>query len=307
MIPAYVLFLREGLEASMIVSILLAALRQMGQPRDQVRAIWTGTWLAVLVSAAAGAIIYATLREYAGTDFQTKLETGAYLIAVVLLTSMTFWMQRHSRTLKRELTAKAAAAGGSALALGLLAFTTVGREAIESAFFTLAFALRGNGGWLLLGAVLGLATSLGLAVMIYRLGYRLDYRRFFRVMGLLLLIFAAGLLGDAVQNMQALGWLPFGTAHLWNTGAWLSESSTLGDLLHTFVGYAESPTALQAAVYVLFLAIAGGMFARMTRLPGRPGAVVRPGIPSLGPGSGSGEQTHGPMPMQPGAGPALPR
>lgn len=272
MIPAYVLFLREGLEASMIVSILLAALRQMGKPRGQVRAVWTGVVLALVAAAGGGAILYATIREYSGSTLQTIFETGAYLVAVILLTSMTFWVQRHSRTLKHELTSRAAAAEGSTIALGLLAFTTVGREAIESAVFTLAFAFKEDGALLLLGAFLGVLTSLALAVGIYRLGYRLDYRRFFRVMGLLLLLFAAGLLGDAVQNMQALGWLPIGTFHLWNTSQWLSEASPLGDLLHAFLGYAESPTVLQALAYVTFLAIAGTVFARMTRLTRRPGS-----------------------------------
>jgi high-affinity iron transporter len=279
MVPAYVLFLREGLEASIIVSILLAALRQLGQPRDQVRAVWAGVGLALLAAAGGGALLYATLRQYDGSRFQTIFETGAYLLAVALLTTMTFWMQRHSRTLKLELTTKAAAAGGSALALGLLAFCTVGREALESMVFMLAFAFQSSALLLLVGAALGVATSMGLAVAIYRLGYRLDYRRFFRVMGLLLLLFAAGLLGDAVQNLQALGWLPT-VGHLWNTGSWLSEDSPLGDLLHSFLGYAESPTVLQLLAYLGFLAAAGGYFARMTRLTRRADAAARPPAPN---------------------------
>ncbi len=305
MIPAYVLFLREGLEASMIVTILLAALRQLGQPRNQVKAIWTGTWLALAASAAGGVILYLTLREYNGSTFQTIFETGAYLVAVVLLTGMTFWMQRHSRSLKQELTAKAAAAGGSALALGALAFTTVGREAVESAVFMLAFALKDNAISLLVGAGLGLASSIGLAIAVYRLGYRLDYRRFFRVMGLLLLLFAAGLLGDAVQNMQALGWLPLGTTHLWDTSRWLSENSPLGDLLHAFIGYAETPTALQAVAYLAFLGIAGGFFARMTRLTRRAGGAHPAATPAPQVSAPDG-QPSGTLRMDPGTNPALP-
>jgi high-affinity iron transporter len=300
MIPAYILFLREGLEATMIVSILLAALRQLGQPREQVRAVWVGVVLAVVASAGGGAILFVTLRDYVGSTVQTIFETLAYLMAVVLLTAMTFWMQRHSRTLKQELSARAAATGGSALALGLLAFTTVGREAVESAVFTLAFAFHTNGALLLLGAVLGLASSLALAVAIYRLGYRLDYRRFFRVMGLLLLLFAAGLLGDSVQNMQALGWLPWGSAHLWNTGRWLSEDSPLGDLLHAFVGYAEAPTSLQVTAYLAFLALAGGYFARMTRLHTGSGAIA------AAPASAAEGQSSGSLSAQSGPTPALP-
>ncbi len=268
MIAAFVLFLREGLEASLIVSILFAALRQLGQTR-QARAVWIGVILAVLGSLLGGIALYVTVHAYAGSTFQTIFETITYLLAVVLLTTMTFWMQKHSRSLKKDITAKASLAG-SGFALGLLAFTTVGREGLETAVFMLAFAFTTNGLLLLLGALLGLLASVGLCFMVYRLGYRLDYRVFFRVMGILLLIFAAGLLGNAVQNMQQLGWLSFGTTILWNTAHFLSEDSTLGDILHTFLGYAETPTILQGAMYVAYLLIIGSIFVRMTRKPSLP-------------------------------------
>jgi high-affinity iron transporter len=268
MIPAFVLFLREGLEACLIVSIFMAALRQLGQT-EQIRAVWTGVILAICGSLVAGAAIFFTVHAYNNTRFQTVFETITYLAAVIILTSMTFWMQRHSRTLKSEIVAKASTAG-SGFAFGLLAFTTVGREALESAVFTLAFAFQTNGLLLVVGALLGVLASIGLCVMIYRLGYRLDYRVFFRVMGVLLLIFAAGLLGDAIQNLQELGWITFGTAHLWSTARFLSEDSTIGDMLHTFLGYAESPTVLQGALYALYLIVVGTIFTRMTRRPTTP-------------------------------------
>jgi len=213
------------------------------------------------------------VHEYANTTFQTIFETITYLVAVVLLTTMTFWMQKHSRSMKREITTRASAAG-SAFALGLLAFTSVGREGLESAFFTLAFAFQTNAILLLSGALLGMLSAVGLCVLIYRLGYRLDFRVFFRVMGILLLFFAAGLLSDAVQNMQQLGWITFGTTALWNTSHILSEGSTLGDLLHGIIGYAEAPTVLQVIFYTTYLVILGGIFTWMTRKPrtGKPAA-----------------------------------
>ena len=273
MLATFVLFLREGLEASLIVSILFAVIRQLGQTH-QARAIWTGVGLAILGSLIGGGIVYVLVRNYVGSTLQTIFETVTYLIAVVLLTAMTFWVQRHSRSLKKEITVKASAAG-SGFALGLLAFTTVGREGLETAFFTLAFAFQTNGWLLLLGALLGLLAAVGLCFLIYRLGYRLDYRIFFRVMGLLLLFFGAGLLGDAVQNMQVLNWLPLGTTPLWNTAHILSEDSTLGDILHTFLGYAEAPTILQGLLYAAYLLITGTIFAWMTRKPSM-GQPVQP-------------------------------
>jgi high-affinity iron transporter len=268
LVGAFVLFLREGLEASLIVSILFAALRQLGQVK-QMRAVWTGIAAAVLVSLGGGALIYATIREYDGSTFQTVFETITYLVAVVLLTSMTFWLQSHSRTLKKELTSQATMAG-SAFGLGLLAFFTVGREGLETAVFSLALAFQTSGLWLLLGALLGLLVSLVFCWLIYRLGYRLDFRIFFRVMGILLLVFAAGLLANAIQNMQELGWIAFGSAQLWNSGQFLSQDSTLGDILHAFIGYAEAPSALQVALYVGYLLLVGSIFAWMTRKPPTP-------------------------------------
>lgn len=265
MIAAFVLFLREGLEASLIVSLLFAALRQLGLTH-QARAVWIGVGLAILGSLLGGLAIYATVRQYDGSTFQTVFETVTYLVAVVLLTTMTFWMQSHSRNMKKEFVAKASVAS-SGLALGLLAFSTVGREGIETAVFTLAFAFQTNALLLLIGAILGLLASVGLCVLIYRMGYRLDYRIFFRVMGIVLLFFAAGLLADAIQNMQELGWITVGLAPLWNTSHILSEASTLGDILHTFLGYAESPTVLQATFYIIYLATVGTLFVRLTRKP----------------------------------------
>ncbi|HEX8997591.1 MAG TPA: FTR1 family protein [Ktedonobacterales bacterium] len=279
MLPAFILLLREGLEASLIVSIMLAALRQLGKTRE-IRAVWIGVSLAVICSAIGGYIIYSTVREYNNTTFQTVFETITYIVAVGLLTSMTFWMQRHSRTMKRELTDRAAVAG-SGFALGLLAFTSVGREGLESAVFALAFAFQTTGALWVTGAALGLLSSVGLSWAIYRMGYRLDFRLFFRWMGILLLVFAAGLVADAIQNMQELGWITFGNLHLWNTGHVLSEDSVLGDMLHAFLGYAQSPTALQLTLYLLFLIAFGGYFLHMTRKPGvTPPAATRSVAPA---------------------------
>jgi high-affinity iron transporter len=265
MLPTFVLFLREGLEASLVVSFLFATLRQLGQLR-QMRAVWTGVALAVLGSLGGAAVIFFTVRQYDDTRGQVIFETVTYLVAVVLLTYMTFWMQRHSRTLKKEIAAKAGMAG-SGFAFGLLAFTTVGREGLESAVFTLAFAFQTDGALLILGGLLGIAAAILLCVMIYRLGYRLDYRIFFRVMGILLLFFAAGLLGNAIQNVQELGWLNLGTVQLWNTSHILSQASPVGDLMHGLMGYSEAPTLLQALGYVAYLAVAGALFWRLTRKP----------------------------------------
>ena len=268
MIGTFVLYLREGLEASLIVSILFAALHQLGL-MYQARAVWAGIILALLGSILGGVAFFLTIHYYDGTIYDVMFESGAFLVAVVILTLMTFWMQKHSRTLKKDLVARASSAS-SGFALGLLAFTTVGREGIETALFTLAFTLHSATPWLLaLGAVLGVLAAVGLCIMIYRLGYKLDYRLFFRVMGILLIIFAAGFLANAAQTLQEAGWMPIGTATLWNTSSVLSEQSHLGTLLHGLFGYAQTPTVLQAVLYIAYLVIVGGYFFWVTRRPNK--------------------------------------
>ncbi len=264
MLVAFVLFLREALEATLIVSILLAALRQLGLSRQQY-AVWIGVVAAVLGCIGGGAALYFAA-DAISPDFLVFFKTATYLVAVVLLTGMTLWVQQHSRTLKQDLTAQAASAG-SGLALGLLAFTTVGREGLETAIFTLAFAFQTDVPLLLLGGLLGIIAAVVLGILIYGLGYRLNYRLFFRVVGLALIVFAAGLLSNAVQELQAQGWLLFAAEPLWDTSGFLSEESFLGSALHSLVGYAERPSGLQLGLYIAYLLLFGGIFGWLTRKP----------------------------------------
>jgi high-affinity iron transporter len=256
MLATLVIFLREGVEASMIVAILLAYLNRSGQ-RKYFKDVLAGVGAALLLAAAGGVIAYVTIHTYAGTRVQTIFETATYLLAAGVLTYMTFWMRSHSRGLKAELQTQvdSAMSRGARTGMALLAFQAVGREGLETVVFTLAIAFSTNSpGGLLTGAVIGLAIALAIAFVMYRLGHRLNIGRFFMIVGTLLMIFAAGLLVDAVQNMQELGWLPVATHPLWNTGGFLNEDSAIGDIAHSFFGYAQSPTVLQAVVYVLYLA-----------------------------------------------------
>jgi high-affinity iron transporter len=278
-IATLVIFLREGIEASMIVAILLAYLNRIGQ-RQYFRDVFIGVGAALALAAAGGAAAYLTIRQYDGSRVQTIFETGTYLLAAVVLTYMTFWMRGHARGLSGELRARADAAlsRGARTGLALLAFQAVGREGLETVVFTLAIIFSTSVQGALLGALIGLAGSLVIAFFIYRLGHKLNLSRFFTVIGALLMFFAAGLLADAVENLQQLGWLNFLDSPLWHSGALLSEGSTLGDILHSFFGYADSPTPLQVLVYVCYLAVVLFFFLRVTRRsqPSAAPAVARP-------------------------------
>lgn len=263
MAATFFIFLREGIEASMIVTILLAYLDRAGQ-RRHFRDIYLGVAAAAILVLAGGTAAYLTLETYAGSRVQTIFETVTYLLAAVVLTYMTLWMRRHARDLSGDLKARADAAldGRARWGLGLLAFQAVGREGLETMVFTLAILFASNAHRVALGAAGGLVAALAFAVAIYRFGKRLNVGLFFTVVGTLLMIFAAGLLADAVENLQQLGWLNIGLTTLWDTSGHLSEDSTLGDILHSFVGYADRPTVAQAVVYVAYLAGAITAFVR---------------------------------------------
>jgi high-affinity iron transporter len=170
---------------------------------------------------------------------------------------MTFWMRNHARSISSELRSKADAAfdGKARWGLALLAFQAVGREGLETVVFTLAIIFSTSTASALSGAVIGLAGSLVVAFFIYRLGHKLNMARFFKVIGCLLMVFAAGLLADTIQNLQELGWLRLLNVPMWHTGQILSEDSAFGDVLHSFFGYSDSPTPLQLIVYACYLAV----------------------------------------------------
>src|SRR5579872_731135 len=256
MLATLVIFLREGVEASMIVAILLAYLNRIGR-REYFRDVFAGVGAALLLATAGGVAAYLTIRSYDGSRLQTIFETVTYLAAATVLTYMTFWMRKHARSLSKELRARTDAAldGKARWGLGLLAFQAVGREGLETVVFTLAIIFSTSTAGALTGAVIGLAGSLVLAFVIYRLGHKLNLSKFFTVIGCLLMVFAAGLLADTVQNLQELGWLRFLGAPMWHTGQILSEDSAFGDVLHSFFGYSDSPTPLQLLVYVAYLGI----------------------------------------------------
>jgi high-affinity iron transporter len=256
MLATLVIFLREGIEASMIVAILLAYLDRIGH-REHFRDVFAGVGAALILAGAGGTAAYLTIRSYDGSRVQTIFETATFLVAATVLTYMTFWMRAHARSLSAELRARAEAAldGRTRWGLGLLAFQAVGREGLETVVFTLAIIFSTSTTGALTGASIGLAGALALAFVIYRLGHRLNLGRFFTVIGVLLMVFAAGLLADTVENLQQLGWLPVLNAPMWHSGRLLSENSSFGDVLHSFFGYSDAPTPLQLLVYVAYLAV----------------------------------------------------
>jgi high-affinity iron transporter len=280
-VGSLLIFAREGIEGTLICSILLTYLASAGR-RDLFRFVFLGAGSAVGLAVAAGIVLWIASRDaFINSTAQAWFETAVFAIAVAVLTYMTFWMRRHSRSMGKELRAKVSGVvrGGSGLALALVAFVTVGREAIETVIFLLAIAYQSSPLQLAIGAVIGLVIAFGLSIAMYRVGLRLNLRRFFAIVGSLLMVVAAGLLADAVQNLQGLRVLPGGSMTLWNMSRTLPDDTGIGDVLHGLVGYSAAPTVLQAILWAGFLAVGLTLFLRpaqtpVSRPPSAPAAAV---------------------------------
>ena len=274
MFGSFLIFAREGIEGTLICAILLTLLAAAGR-RDLFRSVLIGAAAAVMVAAGVGVVLWTVSRDaFVGSTAQTWFETAVFLVAVAVLTYMTFWMRRHARTMGREIRDRAAGAvaGGSALALAVIAFATVGREAVETVLFLLAVAYQTSPLQVLVGAGAGLGLALAVGFAMYRFGVRVNLGKFFTVIGSLLLLVAAGLLANAVQNLQQLGIVPGGSMTLWNMSGALPDDTGVGDVLHGLLGYSAAPTLLQLLVWLAFLGAGLWLFLRP---PSRP-AAARP-------------------------------
>ena len=276
---SFVIALREGIEAALIVSIVLAYLKQVGAT-DRSRLVWWGTGLAVVLSAALGTAIFVAGAEFEGTAEQV-FEGLVTLAAVGVLTWMIFWMRRQGSRIKSELQEKvdtALVSGG--LALAGLAFFAVLREGIETALFLFAAAkgtaVEGTAvtpATQITGAILGLALAVILGVLLYRGGIRMNLRSFFRVTGMILIVVAAGLFAYALHELQEAGWFPFLDAQAYDLSASLPDDEGVGAILRGLVGYNADPTWLEVVGWAAYLVMVGGFF---LRAPGVPGTKSRP-------------------------------
>jgi high-affinity iron transporter len=275
---AFVIALREGIEAALIVSIILAYLKQV-ERSDRAPVVWAGTAMAVVLSAVLGTLIFAAGAEFEGTTEQV-FEGLVTLTAVAVLTWMIFWMRRQGGRIRGELQQKvdtALVSGGVALAA--LAFFAVLREGVETALFLYAAAKgtaveAGGVGAQMLGAVLGLALAVVLGVLLYRGGIRMNLRTFFRVTGIVLIVVAAGLFAYSVHELQEAGSLPFLGSTAFDLSATLPDDSGLGAVLRGLIGYHADPTVLEIVAWLAYVIVVGIAYLRPQRVATKQRAAV---------------------------------
>ena len=212
MLPTFVIGLREGLEAALIVGIIASFLAQQGR-RDALRKVWLGVGIAVAICVAV-AVALQILSSDLPQKQQEQLETVVGAVAVVMVSYMVFWMRRHSRDLRKDLEGAAGRAltAGSASALILMAFLSVLREGFETSVFLLAtFNASSNAWYGGTGAMLGVLLAAAIGYGIFKGGLRINLSRFFRITGLVLVLVAAGLVSTALMTAAEGGWISQGS------------------------------------------------------------------------------------------------
>ncbi|HZQ85835.1 MAG TPA: iron uptake transporter permease EfeU [Acidimicrobiales bacterium] len=267
MFANYLIGLREGLEASLVVGILVAYLVRTGR-RDRLAPVWIGVAVAVAASLAVGAALTFTQHSL---SFEAQEGFGGVMsiIAVAFVTWMIFWMRRQSRHLKAELQHRVdLAVTGGALTLALMAFLAVGREGLETALFlwpTLQSSGSGVGPGL--GAVTGLLTAVVIGWLIYRRSVHLNLATFFKVTGAGLVIVAAGVLAYGLHDLQEASILPGLHTLAFDVSATIPPSSWYGTLLKGIFNFSPETTWLQAVAWVGYVAPTMVLFFRPHREP----------------------------------------
>jgi high-affinity iron transporter len=269
--------LREGVEAALIVSIILAYLAKTGN-RQHFNRIWIGTAAAVALSLALGLVLFATVGSFE-EPYEQIFEGLTMLVAAAVVTWMLFWMRRQAASVKGELQVAVDRALGEGTVFGLtvLAFTAVIREGLETALFLVGQATSAEDGALavFVGALVGLGIAALIGVGFYRGARVINLRTFFRWTGIALIFIAAGLLSKAVHEFVEIGWITVGTQPLFDASAILPHEAAdgvaggllllVGQFLRALFGYTSQPEVITFVVWLSYVVIVLFLFLRPVR------------------------------------------
>ncbi|MFG2965141.1 iron uptake transporter permease EfeU [Streptomyces sp. NPDC048288] len=265
--PSFLIGLREGLEAGLIVSILVATLVRAGA-RNRLPQVWTGVLAAIALAMSFGAVLTFTAASLSATA-QEAFGGTLSVIAVAFVTAMVFWMRRSARSLSGEIKEKVT--GALAMGSGVLiltSFLAVGREGLETALFLWTTArAAGESAGPLTGAGIGLVLAAGLCWGLYRRVLKINLTRFFTCTGAVLIVIAAGVLGYGLRDLQEGGVLPGTTAYALDLSGSVDAGSWYSTLLQGVLNITPTMTWLQVAGYLGYLAVVMTLFVRGVRPP----------------------------------------
>lgn len=244
--------LREGIEAALIVGIILGYLKKVGADK-LVKPVYAGIGVGVLASIGTAALFLVLAVEFQG-KYEQLFEGSAMFLAAVILTTMILWMRNNSKAYSQDLKQKvdSALTNRQSYGLAFLAFISILREGIETVLFLGSASFSSSGVQTFIGGALGLGLALLLGLGIMRYSIRLDLRTFFNVTGFLLIIFAAGLVARGIGEFGEAGVIAPVVQSVWDTNGIISDQSGAGKILTALVGYVGSPSLSQVVGYAAY-------------------------------------------------------
>lgn len=253
MLNALIVVWRESLEAMLVIGVLAAWIARQDDAGRLRRTLWAGVAGGVLLAIVLAAVTFSAQSELDGTALDA-FQVGFIFFAAGLITQMVLWMHRHGRAMKTQLENRAARAGGRT-GLAVVAALAVGREGAETVIFLYGLGLEQRGADLavfLAAAAAGFLLAAATAWVVARGARFLNYRTVFRVSEILLLLVAGALIGNGIDRLIGLDWLPPLRDPLWDTSALLDDASGPGRLLADFAGYRARPSASLLLAYCAF-------------------------------------------------------
>ena len=266
MLSTFLIALREGLEAALIVGILVAYLVKTGRTH-LLAPLWIGVSLAIIASLGLGGFLSFTSAELTARGEEFFAGTTSFL-AVGFVTWMVFWMQRAARGLRDELHGKVdSAVGAGSLAIAVTAFVAVVREGLETALFIYTnFKTVGAASSATVGLILGLGVAIALGYLIYNRSVKIDLGKFFQITGTALVVVAAGVLSYGVHEYQELGWLPGADSFIWDVTSWMAPDSIVATVLAGSIGFDTTTSWVQFFIAGVYLGVILWLYLKPARV-----------------------------------------
>jgi high-affinity iron transporter len=266
--------LREGLEAAIVVTILVAFLVKSDR-RDALKWVWLGVGAAIAMTVAVFLVIQFGENTISGLAAEA-IAGIASLVAVAIVTTMILWMKKAAASMSGELRGdmERALETGS-MAVLALAFLAVGREGVETALFMVGYA-EAETAWPLIGLVIGVAIAAAIAYGMYAGAVRINLAKFFKYTGAFLIVIAAGILSYGIGALQTVGWLPGLSHKAFDVSTWFNWSSWYGEIIQGVFNVTPTPTVLQLVGWLAYVVIVLSIFLRPTKTPAKPDPSPQP-------------------------------
>jgi high-affinity iron transporter len=269
--------LREGLEAGIVVMVLVAFLVKM-QRRDALKWVWAGVAAAVAMTVVMFMVIQYGAYNITGLDAEAVAGLAS-VVAVGIVTTMVLWMRKAAATISGELRAgMSRALETGALAVLTLSFLAVGREGAETALFMVGYA-EADTAWPLVGLLAGVLVAVGIACGMYVGAIRIDLAKFFKYTGIFLIVVAAGILSYGIGALQTVGWLP-ATARAFDISTWFNWSAWYGEIVQGIFNITPTPTVLQLLGWATYLAVVLALFLRPITAATAPRSATSAPVPA---------------------------